>query len=104
MKDVTKDAQYMTEEEIFVSLKEILYEVAPLKIVDEVTLDSSLVEDYAFDSIDMMTMLLNIQNRFLKENPMLDLDRFLNETFSRGDGKPVTVRTVCQLIAEHIHV
>jgi acyl carrier protein len=100
MKDLTKELRQLTEDEILVSLKKILYEVAPLKLVGEVTPESSLVEDFAFDSIDMMQMLLKIQERFLGDKD-LPLDQFLNEAYCGPEDQPVTIKHICRLIAQY---
>ncbi|UCH94142.1 MAG: hypothetical protein JSV88_28265 [Candidatus Aminicenantes bacterium] len=98
MKDISKEVMLLSEEEVFLQLKEILYEVAPLKIVEEITYQTSLVEDFAFDSIDIMGTLLKIQERFLKDSSMFEVDAFINETFSKE--RRFTVRMVCQQIVK----
>jgi len=102
MKDLAREnmsAQW-TEKKVFDTLKEILDEVAPYKITGEVTLDTSLVRDYAFDSIDIMEVLLKVQQRFLDGRSIDDIDKFVNRAFRGEDGKPVTVRALCGLILE----
>ena len=100
MKDIGKEVKTITVEEVLESLKEILQEVAPLKIVDEITPQISLVEDFAFDSIDIMGMLLKIQEKFLKNKSILELDVFLNEMFANE--KRFTVQMVCQQLIKII--
>ncbi|MDQ1354321.1 MAG: acyl carrier protein [Acidobacteriota bacterium] len=102
MKDPKKEFQKLTENDIFAGIKEILHEVAPLKVVGEVTPESSLVEDFAFDSIDVMQMLMKIQERFLADKAAsIDINEFLTGVYSDCDGKPATVKSICQLIAKH---
>jgi len=101
MKDLTKEVRQLTEDEIFTQLKEILYEVAPLKVVDEVTPETSLVEDFAFDSIDMMQMLIKIKERLLGDKD-LPLDQFLNEAYCAQEGQPVTIKNISRLIARYV--
>jgi acyl carrier protein len=91
-----KEIETITEEKIFKQFKEILYEVAPLKVIEEITMQTSLIEDFAFDSIDIMGTLLKIQERFLKDSSILEMDSFLNETFSNE--KRFTVQMICQQI------
>lgn len=103
MKDLRKESYQLTSEEIFLGLKEILHEVAPLKVVEEITLESSLVEDFAFDSIDIMQMLLRIRERFAPENSSMDMDKFLQEAYSDSEGETARVKTICRLIAENLN-
>lgn len=95
--------QIVTNEDIFTGLKEILHEVAPYKIVSDVTPEKSLVKDFAFDSIDTMGMLLKVQEKFLKNQSLLDVDQFINQAFKGSDGKSSTVNHICALIADIIN-
>lgn len=101
--DIAGKVQEFTEEEILTGLKEILHEVAPFKIRGEVTPEKSLVKDFAFDSIDTMGMLLKVQERFLKNRSIIDVDQFVNQAFKGSDGKSATVKRICTLIADIIH-
>ncbi len=102
MKDPAVDVRRLTENEIFTGLKEIICEVAPLKVVAEIKPEDSLVEDFAFDSIDTMQLLLKIRERFLADEDMsIDIDGFLKEAYSDCEEKPVTVRRLCRLIADY---
>lgn len=103
MKDMATTGETFTEEDILTGLKEILHEVAPYKIVSEVTPEKSLVKDFAFDSIDTMGMLLKVQERFLKNRSILDVDQFVNQAFKGSDGKSATVKRVCTIISNIIH-
>jgi acyl carrier protein len=103
MKDMTAKDQTFTGEEIFAGLKEILYEVAPYKIIGEVTPEKSLVKDFTFDSIDTMGMLLKVQERFLQNRSIIDVDQFINQAFKGSDGKSATVNRICTLIGDIIH-
>jgi acyl carrier protein len=102
MRQFKPDSRKLTDKEIFNQLKEILFEVAPLKVVDEITPETSLVEDFAFDSIDIMQMLLRIQERFAPEDSTVDMDKFLQEAYNDSDGQAAKVKTVCRLIAENL--
>lgn len=103
MKDIAAKDQTFTNDDIFIGLKEILYEVAPFKIIGEVTPEKSLVKDFTFDSIDTMGMLLKVQERFLKNRSIIDVDQFINQAFKSSDGKPATVKRICTLINNIIH-
>jgi acyl carrier protein len=104
MKDLAREtiSGQWTERKMFDQLREILDEVASYKITGDVTLDTSLVKDYAFDSIDIMEVLLKVQQRFLDGRSIDDIDKFINRAFRGEDGKPVTVRAMCGLILEII--
>ncbi|MCU0286866.1 MAG: hypothetical protein MUF15_10755 [Acidobacteria bacterium] len=103
MKEIAVKEQIFTGEEIFSGLKEILYEVAPYKIVGEVTSGKSLVKDFCFDSIDTMSMLLKVQERFLKNRSIIDVDQFVNQAFKGNDGNSATVNLICDLIGNIIN-
>lgn len=92
--------QNWNEAEIFEQFKAILTEVAPTKIVDEITPESSLLDDYGFDSIEIIDTLLKIQERFLGDDPEpLDLESFLSEAYASDNGNGMTVNTICNLIS-----
>lgn len=102
MKDTAVKVRHLTENEVFTGLQEIIYEVAPLKVVDEIKPEDSLVEDFAFDSIDTMQLLLKIRERFLADKDIpIDINGFLQEAYSGCEGKPVTVKHLCHLISNY---
>ncbi len=82
MEGVSKTIKHLSKTEIFEEMKVILHEVAESKIVDEITMDTSLVEDFAFDSIDIMGTLLKIQERFFRGNATMEVETFLDDSFS----------------------
>ena len=93
----TKEAK---REEVFNVLKEIVYEVAPSKIVDEITYESSLIEDFAFDSINVMDMFLKIQERYeLSDSSFND---FLVSGQDGFDVSLLTLDVMCNNIVERI--
>ncbi len=102
MKESGRKQEHPSQEFIFNNLVEILHEVADYKITGEITLHTSLARDYAFDSIDIMGVLLKIQERFLKDKPILDIDQFVNRAFRDKDGSPVTLETMCGLVNEMV--
>jgi acyl carrier protein len=103
MKDIAAKDQIFTEDDIFTGLKQILYEVAPYKIKGDVTLEKCLVKDFTFDSIDTMGMLLKVQERFLKNRSIIDVDQFINQAFKSNDGKSATVKRICTLVSNIIN-
>jgi acyl carrier protein len=102
MKETGRTQEPLSQEFIFDNLIEILHEVAEYKITGEITLQTSLAKDYAFDSIDIMGVLLKVQERFLKDKPILDIDQFVNRAFRGTDGAPVTIAAMCDLIREMV--
>lgn len=92
-----------SEQEVFEMLKQILREVAPVKVVGEITLDTSLQEDFGFDSIDFMDLLLKIQEVFVREDSEpINVERFISCAYNGSDGRALTVRTICNLIMENL--
>jgi acyl carrier protein len=100
MKDLKSEPYKFTSEEIFSGLKKILQEVAPLKVVGEITPETSLIEDFAFDSIDMMQMLIKIKENFLGDKD-LPQEHFFNEIYCSNEEQPVRIENVCRLITEY---
>jgi acyl carrier protein len=98
------DSKKYSEEEVYQKLIKIIREVAPLKVVGEITLNTSLVEDFAFDSIDMMDLLLKIQEVFMRENAEpINLNQFISCAYNNPNGRAVTVRSVCSMILKNLY-
>ncbi|MBN2532030.1 MAG: hypothetical protein JXB88_04015 [Spirochaetales bacterium] len=94
-----------TEEEVFEQIKKILKTVAPTKILGEIEMDHSIVEDYSFDSIDIIDTMLKIQEVFLgTDAEPINYEGFLNEAYANYSGKMMSVNTICQLISEYLKV
>jgi acyl carrier protein len=97
--------QNWSKAEIFEQLKAILAEVAPAKIVDEITPESSLLDDYGFDSIEIIDTLLKIQERFLGDDPdPLDLESFLSGVYASDNGNAMSVKAICDLISGYFEM
>jgi acyl carrier protein len=98
------DSKNYSEEEVYQKLIQILREVAPLKVVGQITPSTSLIEDFAFDSIDMMDLLLKIQEVFIGENSEpINLNQFISCAYNNPDGRAVTVKSVCNLIMKNLY-
>jgi len=54
----------MTKEEVFAGLKEVILVVRPKINLDNVTLDSALVQDLGIDSLSLMLMALASEEKF----------------------------------------
>jgi acyl carrier protein len=79
----------------------ILKEVNPHKVLGEVTPNSSLIHDFAFDSIDIMDTMLKIQQTFLSESANLDMESFISDIFEDKNNVGMTVGTICKLIKKY---
>ncbi len=84
-------------DEIFTELKVIMKEVAPMKIIGEITMDKSIRADFAFDSINIMEMLLKIQEKFLNQKP-IDVEKFMADISDDNNQQFFTIRQICELI------
>ncbi|MBE9571674.1 MAG: acyl carrier protein [Proteobacteria bacterium] len=88
--------QTWSEDEIFNALKDILPQVAPLKVNGPVYPATSLAEDLDFDSFDTVEMLVEINKRFSIE---IDFEEWILQESER-DGKSYTLESLCQCIME----
>ena len=86
----------MTEVEIFNALKNILPQVAPLKVVGPVFPHISLAKDLDFDSLDTVEMLVAI-NEYFSIN--VDFEEWILRESER-EGKSYTVGSLCEVIME----
>ncbi len=91
---INDDVQMWTEPEIFEVLKEMLPLVAPLKVTGDVLRETSLSEDLAFDSLDIMEMLATVNEHF---SVLLDFEYWIQKE-SQAQGKPFTVQSLSQFI------
>jgi acyl carrier protein len=80
--------------DIFDVLREILPQVAPLKVTGPVFPGTSLAWDLDFDSLDTVEMILAVNERF---SCSLDFETWLNRESQRED-KPFTVESLCRFI------
>lgn len=90
-----------TDQMVFEKTETILKEVNPQKVLGEVTPDSSLIHDFAFDSIDIMDTMLKIQQTFLSESANLDMESFISDIFEDENNAGMTVGTICKLIKKY---
>jgi hypothetical protein len=84
---------------INVSLKDVV----PAKMVGDVTFETSITEDLALDSIEIMDVLLKIREKLTStESDVeedIDIDKFLIYLFNAGD-RGITVQSLCDFIDE----
>jgi acyl carrier protein len=86
----------MTQTEIFIALKHILPQVAPLKVVGPVFAETSLAQDLDFDSLDTVEMLVAINAHF---SISVDFETWIEQESQRED-KSYTVGSLCHVIME----
>ena len=79
----------MTEQEVFVKLKEIIIE--QLGVEDEVaiTMEATFVDDLSADSLDIVELIMSLEEKFELEIPDEDAEKI------------VTVGDVVKYIVEH---
>lgn len=93
----------MTDDKIFEAVKEILTKVAPSKTCGQIDPQTSLVEEFAFDSIDIVKMFYEIRMRFFADDDTFDVDSWLYDGYSNLNDKKFAVSTVCELISENLN-
>lgn len=85
-------------------VNEILKEVVPAKVAEEVTLDTSLNEDLAINSIETMDILIKMREKLSQAHHMneedFDTDKVFGFLSQCGNGDSITVRSLCNLIEE----
>ena len=68
----------MNEEEVFTRLKSVISSVVSEKeIIDKLTLDSNLTNEFHFDSISMLMMAISIEREFGIEIASIDMNKFI---------------------------
>jgi len=101
MAEISKSMKALNKQEVFEQLKKILYEVAPSKIVHEITMNSSLTEDFGFDSINIVDTFLKAQERFINRgNTSTSFEKFLSDGISGLDTHAMVVESICDYILE----
>lgn len=86
-------------------VNEILKEVVPTKVVETVTLDTSLNEELAIDSIEMMDVLIKIRETLtekLQIEEEFDTDKIFEFLLMCQNGESITVQSLCNLIEEYL--
>lgn len=86
-------------------VNEILKEVVPTKVVEAVTLDTSLNEELAIDSIEMMDVLIKIRETLTEKLHIegeFNTDRIFEFLLKCQNGESITVRSLCNLVEEYL--
>ena len=89
-------------EKIFADLIQILEAVAPLKTQGDLALETSLMTDLNFDSVDIMGMFVRVNETFPLAVSGINLDEWINECKRMDNGKPFTIHNVCRFITDHL--
>jgi acyl carrier protein len=90
----TDEVQTWSDTGVFKAVKDILPQVAPLKVTAPVFPETSLSQDLDFDSLDTIEMLIAVNKEFRLS---LDFETWLSQECQRED-KPFTVKSLCQFI------
>lgn len=87
-------------EETLKLVNSILKETVPVKVTEDVTLDTAINGELALDSVELMDVLLNVRDEISKKNEDVDVDKLLGFLFKAGEGDAITVEALCNLIEE----
>lgn len=90
--------KYSAEEKLEI-VKSSLLEVAPDKVIDEITMETSITNDLVLDSIEIMDLLIKIREKIQTEQEIaVDIDRLLIYLFA--DSENVFVKSICDFMDE----
>lgn len=91
--------KYTYEEKLKI-VQESLMNVAPDKVIDEITMETSITNDLVLDSIEIMDLLIKIREIIQNENEResVDIDRLLIYLFAESED--VLVKSICDFIDE----
>lgn len=90
--------KYSAEEKLEI-VKCSLLEVAPDKVIDEITMETSITNDLVLDSIEIMDLLIKIREKIQTEQEIaVDIDRLLIYLFA--DSENVFVKSICDFMDE----
>ena len=79
---------------------DFLLEVAPDKVIDEITMETSITNDLVLDSIEIMDLLIKIREEMqsAEEQEAIDIDRLLIYLFAESED--VLVKSICDFMDE----
>lgn len=91
--------KYTSEEKLKIVQKSLL-EVAPDKVIDEITMETSITNDLVLDSIEIMDLLIKIREEMqsAEEQEAIDIDRLLIYLFAESED--VLVKSICDFMDE----
>ena len=87
--------KYTSEEKLKI-ITDCLLEVAPEKMIDELTIQTSITNDLVLDSIEIMDLLIKIRETMKNSNQ--DIDRLLVYLFANTED--VLVKAICDFMDE----
>ena len=58
----------LQEQEVFEKVKGVLSQVAPDKVKNGITLESSFAKDLCFESLEIINMMMQVENTFFSDN------------------------------------
>lgn len=91
--------KYTSEEKLKI-ITDCLLEVAPEKMIDELTIQTSITNDLVLDSIEIMDLLIKIRETMKNSNQdeQVDIDRLLVYLFANTED--VLVKVICDFMDE----
>ena len=91
--------KYTSEEKLKIVQKSLL-EVAPDKVIDEITMETSITNDLVLDSIEIMDLLIKIREEMqsAEEQEAIDIDRLLIYLFAESED--VLVKSISDFMDE----
>ena len=91
--------KYTSEEKLKI-ITDCLLEVAPEKMIDELTIQTSITNDLVLDSIEIMDLLIKIPETMKNSNQdeQVDIDRLLVYLFANTED--VLVKAICDFMDE----
>ena len=91
--------KYTSEEKLKI-VQKCLLEVAPDKVIDEITMETSITNDLVLDSIEIMDLLIKIREEMqsAEEQEAIDIDRLLIYLFAESED--VLVKSICDFMDE----
>lgn len=91
-------SKYMLDDKVNI-IYEKIKKIAPEKISGNITLDTSITNEIALDSIEIMDLLISIQEEVKKRSMNgsdINVDRLLSYLFAENDD--LTVKSLCDFM------
>ncbi len=88
-----------TKDEIFKIVEIALKETVTTKIIDDITMETSLIEDIALDSIEIMAMFIKLQEKLDLDFSSIDMEEWLTEYLEVDEGEKLfSISSICDQI------
>lgn len=85
-------------DEMMEKVKGFAKEIAAGRVEGEIDVDSSLLNEYAFSSIDIMDLLLKMRYEYFNDNEELDAVELLNEIYVDYENGNITVKSISKIL------